>query len=243
MTRLFAVLLPLLLWQLLVAPQLCAADGDLQYYKEIFLAILGLTQAAATPPQTSFAVLGAGLGRTATMSTKRALERLGYHVCHGEDLAGLGLVPDFGRALKSQAGFDAFVDKLLAMGFNATMDQPFALLAPKLAKRFPNAKVLLTVRDNPEAWANSARSMMTSLVPFHQFPWFYITDFDIFWDALRVYDNFSAPYTPCSSGNVLRYLPWVYPCIQAPVIESFPYERLYELHTERIKLSIPEDRL
>ena len=98
-------------------------------------------------------VIGAGTGRTGTMSLKLALERLGFSRCyhmvellrHPED------VVHWERANRGEP-----VDwDTLFVGYRATVDYPGYLHYQTLMQRYPDAKVILTVRD-PEAWYESA---------------------------------------------------------------------------------------
>ena len=100
----------------------------------------------------SLSVIGAGYGRTGTLSLKYALELLGYNKCHhmlevirnpGEDK----------RWLAAARGEPADWDDLLA-GYQATVDWPSCHFYRELAQHFPDAKVVLTTRD-PRAWFES----------------------------------------------------------------------------------------
>lgn len=99
-------------------------------------------------------VIGAGFGRTGTSSLKQALERLGFGPCyHMEEVvkkpAG---VPFWQAAARGQA-----VDwRALFAGWGSAVDFPAALYYRELADAFPDAKVVLTVRD-PEKWYESMR--------------------------------------------------------------------------------------
>ena len=98
-------------------------------------------------------VVGAGLGRTGTNSLKVALERLlgapCYHMmevfAHPEHIAvwhaaARGQMPDW---------------RTLFAGFGAAVDWPAAAFWAELSAAFPDALVLLSVRE-PQAWWQSA---------------------------------------------------------------------------------------
>jgi len=98
-------------------------------------------------------VVGAGLGRTGTNSLKVALERLlgapCYHMMevftHPEHIpdwhaAARGQMPDWHR---------------LFAGFGAAVDWPAAAFWPELSAAFPDALVLLSLRE-PQSWWQSA---------------------------------------------------------------------------------------
>jgi hypothetical protein len=99
-------------------------------------------------------VIGAGLGRTGTLSLKAALEELGFVKCYH-------MVEVFARMDDARI-WDAAVrggpvdwDRLFA-GYRATVDLPSCLFYRELLEKYPEAKVILTVRD-PERWYDSAR--------------------------------------------------------------------------------------
>ena len=106
----------------------------------------------------SLSVVGAGLGRTGTASLKVALEQLlggrCYHMseCFGNPanpplwLAASQGKPDWAKV------FDGYV---------ATVDYPGAKFWRELAAAYPQAKVLLTVRD-PVKWFESTRETIFS---------------------------------------------------------------------------------
>lgn len=99
-------------------------------------------------------VVGAGLGRTGTLSLKGALEKLlgkpCYHMmevfAHPEHAplwlaAARGQMPDWQQ---------------LFAGYAAAVDWPASAFWPELAAAFPDAIVLLSTRDSSETWWNSA---------------------------------------------------------------------------------------
>jgi hypothetical protein len=98
-------------------------------------------------------VIGAGFGRTGTLSLKLALEQLG----HGPCLHMLPLLDDPQRAAlfhRAAEGDTESLDKALD-GHRSTVDWPGAYFWRELAGRHPAAKVVLTVRD-PQRWYESA---------------------------------------------------------------------------------------
>jgi hypothetical protein len=94
-------------------------------------------------------VIGAGLGRTGTLTLKTALELLGFGPCHHmiEVFAHPEQVP-FWRAA---AGGDAVDWDAGYAGYKATVDWPGAHFWRQLVVKYPDAKVILSRRD-PEAW-------------------------------------------------------------------------------------------
>jgi hypothetical protein len=98
-------------------------------------------------------VIGAGFGRTGTLSLKAALEELGFAKCyHMTDvLAHLAHAPLWEAAARGEP-----VDwEALFEGYQATVDWPGCTFYEELIRRYPDAKVILTTRD-PETWYDSA---------------------------------------------------------------------------------------
>jgi hypothetical protein len=97
-------------------------------------------------------VIGAGIGRTGTMSLKAGLERLGFGPCfHGRHvLDHRDRLPQW---LAASAGEP--VDwAMLFEGYQSTMDWPGAAFWRELTATWPDAKVILTERD-PDRWYDS----------------------------------------------------------------------------------------
>jgi Sulfotransferase domain len=97
-------------------------------------------------------VVGAGFGRTGTLSLKNALEKLGFAPCYH-------MMEVFPRpehvAMWHRLAFEHSMDwDLLFRDFQATVDWPSARWWREIAAHYPEAKVLLSVRD-PEAWYKS----------------------------------------------------------------------------------------
>ncbi len=107
-------------------------------------------------------VIGAGLPRTATTTQMFALEHLGFGPCyHMRDLladlpAGLPLWED---AFAGSPDWEQIFGPA-----NSTVDWPSARYYRELMDVYPEAKVLLSVRDG-EAWVNSMRETVWGI--FH----------------------------------------------------------------------------
>jgi hypothetical protein len=102
-------------------------------------------------------IIGAGLGRTGTLSLKIALERLGFAKCYhmGEVMAG-GHFDKWASVADGAPDWDAIFD-----GYAATTDYPACAYWRTLADLYPDAKVLLSVRD-PDSWFESTRATIFS---------------------------------------------------------------------------------
>ena len=94
-------------------------------------------------------VIGAGLGRTGTMTLKNALEMLGLGPCHHmyEVIQHPEQAPFWERAARGEP-----VDwEEVFANYRASCDWPSCAFYKELAARYPSAKVILTLRD-PHAW-------------------------------------------------------------------------------------------
>ncbi|HUI26312.1 MAG TPA: sulfotransferase, partial [Candidatus Kryptonia bacterium] len=98
-------------------------------------------------------LIGAGLGRTGTMSLKLALERLlGAPCYHMLEVFGH---PDHIAAWHAAADGRMPDWRALLADYAAAVDWPAAAFWPELSAAFPDAVVLLSVRD-PQLWWQSA---------------------------------------------------------------------------------------
>ncbi len=97
-------------------------------------------------------VIGSGFGRTGTMSTKMALEQLGFGPCHHmtEVMQDPGQ-PTYWQALA--AGEDLDWAEVFD-GYDAQVDFPGASVWHRLAVAFPDAKVIHTERPEEDWWAS-----------------------------------------------------------------------------------------
>jgi hypothetical protein len=99
-------------------------------------------------------VIGAGFGRTGTMSLKAALEQLGLGPCY-HMVECLPRGPEHWQkwidAASGKPDWSSLFD-----GFESTVDFPSCSSYKALAAHYPDAKVVLTVRD-PERWFESTQ--------------------------------------------------------------------------------------
>lgn len=97
-------------------------------------------------------VIGAGFGRSGTTSLRKALQILGYAPCYHMRVA---LLRNSHMAFWIRAKAGERVDYREVLGAcRATVDWPACEFYRELMAAFPEAKVLLNVRD-PEAWYDS----------------------------------------------------------------------------------------
>lgn len=97
-------------------------------------------------------VIGAGFGRTGTLSLKLALDRLGFGPCHHmiEVLAHPAQAAAWQAAAEGKpVDWDALLD-----GYGAAVDWPSCHFWRELSAHYPAAKVILTARD-ADSWYES----------------------------------------------------------------------------------------
>lgn len=99
-------------------------------------------------------LIGAGLGRTGTVSLKLALEQLGYGPCY--HMTELFMHMDHAAGWVRAADGHADWDSVFA-GYAATVDYPGCTFWRELVQAYPTAKVLLSVRD-PDQWFESTQA-------------------------------------------------------------------------------------
>jgi len=98
-------------------------------------------------------IIGAGFGRTGTLSLKVALETLGYSKCyHMQDIPAN---PEHISYWKTAARGEPVDWPSLFTGYQAILDFPGCCFYRQLLDQYPQGKVILTTRD-PEKWYASA---------------------------------------------------------------------------------------
>jgi hypothetical protein len=104
-------------------------------------------------------VIGAGLGRTGTMSLKFALEHIGFGPCY-HMIEFMAHVPEHLPKWLDVIDGKPDWDDLFA-GYVSTVDYPGCTYWRELVARWPEAKVILTLRD-PDSWFESANQTVLS---------------------------------------------------------------------------------
>ncbi|PVH81631.1 hypothetical protein DL98DRAFT_623689 [Cadophora sp. DSE1049] len=146
------------------------------------MAPLGLRHVDKLPPfnprPVEMQVLCLGLSRTATMSLWLALKKLGYTAYHFMEVGQPENIRDghlfcWREALEAKLlgkgrpyGREEF-DKILGQ-YSAVTDAPNACFADELLEAYPNAKVILSVRD-PDKWVASMESSYYSILGWASF--------------------------------------------------------------------------
>lgn len=112
----------------------------------IFVAIISLIR------RRQMKIIGTGFGRTGTMSLQAALEQIGFGPCYH-------MLEVFKHLIHIQAWLAAAEGKTVdweeVLGeYKAGLDYPLVMFYKQLMVKYPDAKVILTVRD-PERWYES----------------------------------------------------------------------------------------
>jgi hypothetical protein len=111
-------------------------------------------------------VIGAGFGRTGTMSMQAALELLGYRCYHMKEITEApGHLQAWHEFVSGRARMDW---KTLFESYEATVDFPACVYYRELLQEFPDAKVILNVRD-PEPWYQSFLTLQQTTDRFRVF--------------------------------------------------------------------------
>jgi hypothetical protein len=104
-------------------------------------------------------VIGAGLGRTGTLSLKLALEHIGFGKCYhmSEMLSQIrSHLPLWLESAKGNPQWDT-----IFAGYQSTTDYPGCMFWRELVAKYPDAKVILSTRD-PERWFESGAATVFS---------------------------------------------------------------------------------
>ncbi|KAI8146476.1 P-loop containing nucleoside triphosphate hydrolase protein [Fennellomyces sp. T-0311] len=107
-------------------------------------------------------VIGASFGRTGTDSFRIALNKLGYNTHHMRSMHEPNAQPElFTKAYlhpEEPVDWDQIYE-----GYDAACDWPTVSFLEPLLKKYPDAKVILTVRD-PDSWY---KSVMNTVYKIH----------------------------------------------------------------------------
>jgi len=168
-------------------------------------------------------VIGAGFGRTGTWSLKAALERIGFDPCfHMIDLMQHpDRAPMFLTALRGEeVDWNAVFD-----GFAATVDWPGCTFYERIMAAYPEAKVILSVRDS-EKWYASAERTIYALKEA----------------AARGELQSDGPAAPPEVLGMIKQLIWDTTFQDRFADKDFAIS-VFEQHNEAVKRTVPADKL
>ena len=178
-------------------------------------------------------VIGAGFGRTGTTSLKAALEKLGFGPSYtlGEVFRNPEHVRVWETAAGAAAGEEVDWEGFLA-GYGLAVDWPACSFYEELMGAFPEAPVILTVRD-PEEWYESTRSTIYGLRR--------LTDGPL---PLRAAFAMAEPFAPGPVGAVRLADRLVWEGTFGGRFEDRDYAMgVFERHNEAVRQRVPPERL
>jgi len=112
----------------------------------------------------SLKVIGAGFGRTGTLSLKRALEELRLGPCY--HMIEVNAHPEHDALWLALAKGESSDWRPMLKGYTSTVDWPTTSIWKALAAANPQARIILTLRD-PEAWyASAAATIFARMLEF-----------------------------------------------------------------------------
>lgn len=177
-------------------------------------------------------VIGAGFGRTGTMSLKVALETLGFGPCY--HMMEVFSHPEHAQRWEAAwLGEPVDFDDLLE-GYEAAVDWPACAFYEELMQRYPEAKVILTVRD-PERWYESVRNTIYELTRL---------------STRSLFSRLSLAFISLARFGKFSIWPWRIAeeiVLRGTFDEKFEDKRhaieVFERHNEDVRRRVPEGRL
>src|SRR5215210_1534118 len=176
-------------------------------------------------------VIGAGFGRTGTTSLKAALEELGFGPSY--TLSEVFRNPEHVRVWEAvgTAGEEVDWEGFLS-GYGVAVDWPACSFYEELMQAFPEAPVILTVRD-PEPWYESTRSTIHELRRLTTGPL-----------PVRAAFAFAGLFVPGVTGTVRLADRLVWEDTFDGRFEDRSHAmEVFERHNEAVRLRVPPERL
>ncbi len=109
----------------------------------------------------SLEIIGAGFGRTGTMSLKLAIEQLGLGPCY--HMVETRTHPEHDAMWLALASGERSDWRPMLAGYHATVDWPAVLIWKALAAANPRARIILTLRDPEEWYASCAATIFARM--------------------------------------------------------------------------------
>jgi hypothetical protein len=175
-------------------------------------------------------VIGAGFGRTGTTSLKAALEELGFGPSYG--LTEVFDHPEHVGFWESARRGEKVNWKGFFAGYEVTVDWPACSFYEKLMEAFPEAPVILTVRD-PKPWYESTRSTIYEIRKVTHGPL-----------PVRAAFAFAGPFAPGVTGTARLADHIVWEDTFDGRFEDLAYAmEVFERHNEAVRRRVPPERL
>lgn len=189
-------------------------------------------------------IIGAGLSKTGTQSTKIALESLGYVIYNVESMMyydHLDLVTQIYQSDTPEVRHERISelhDNILATGSTVVLDIPCNFLYKELSELSPDAEVLLTVRDTAQKWTKSVQKTFHAFAPLIGWPYSWFFDLETYsrliWSEECNHDvDIWEPW----------FMPWVRIAHRYYMIDEAKCRNMYRKHWAEVEESIDPDRL
>jgi hypothetical protein len=174
-------------------------------------------------------IIGAGFGRTGTMSTYAALNQLGFPCYHmieaAQNKANLSHMDFWRKVAQTPPGTQHDWEEVFA-GYTAAVDNPACCVWRELLQAYPDAKVLLTLHPGgADAWYESTIDTIYRTETMWEF---------------RVLDLVSS--LARKRGEVLRKLIWQR-SHKGTMSDRNAAIAHYHAHVAAVKSAVPHDRL
>jgi hypothetical protein len=156
-------------------------------------------------------VIGAGVGRTGTESLKLALEQLLAAPCY-HMYEAFKRPSDFNVWTEAARGHYPDWNRFFA-GFEAAVDAPVAAFWPELMQAYPEALILLSVRDTDGWWQSASRTV----IPL-------------------IHDQPAGPFTEMMQS--LGESRWPF-----PYQDEADAKKWFDAHNDSVRRSVPKQRL
>ena len=174
-------------------------------------------------------IIGAGFGRTGTMSTYTALNQLGFPCYHMievlENKANKSHLDFWWKVANTPAGTQHNWEEVFA-GYTVAVDNPACCVWRELMAAYPDAKVLLTLHPKgPDAWYESTIDTI------------YFTENRWQFKVLEITTPFGRKF-----GQLSRRLIWQR-SHRGTMDDRARAIAHYKQHIEEVKAAVPADRL
>lgn len=146
-----------------------------------------LLEPVIEPVVSGIQVVCAGLGRTGTLSLTEALKILDYKPYH---FVALKHAEQWAALSRGETDVDAAVDQIISLiaseGYSAVLENPTCDIYLDMLRQYPAAKVILTVRDTPQTFETSWKTLFDTIFLTEQaFRW----NFPSFWGWISLFRN------------------------------------------------------
>lgn len=174
-------------------------------------------------------IIGAGFGRTGTLSLYTALNRLGFPCYHMMEIIGnkanAAHLDFWCRVANAPAGTPFDWEQVFA-NYTACVDNPACCVWHELAEAYPDAKIILTLHPKgPDAWYEST----IDTIYFSEVAWQF--------KLLKLVTRFGRKF-----GDISHKLIWQR-SHKGTMNDRAKAIAFYKEHIEDVKRSVPADRL